>query len=106
MAALYKYGRALYGCTGCNKTLSRKCNTDRHNYNLHDEKATVYNIETCKKSYKRKTNKNSSSSLTEADAITNTRQIPNRFNNNPEEFDFNKSYSEVNKNTDEKIFKI
>jgi hypothetical protein len=35
-------GRDLYSCTGCNKIFSRRYNAERHNKQVHDEMAVVY----------------------------------------------------------------
>jgi hypothetical protein len=38
-------GKALYRCTNCGQTFSRKWNAERHNSQKHDEMAIVYNKE-------------------------------------------------------------
>ena len=38
-------GKALYRCTNCEQTFSRKWNAERHNTQKHDEMAIVYNKE-------------------------------------------------------------
>jgi hypothetical protein len=50
-------GKALYGCTGCKGTFSRKGNADRHNFNIHGEMAIVYNIKITRYQVKEKQTK-------------------------------------------------
>src|SRR3989337_160833 len=38
-------GKAIYGCTSCRKTFSRKYNAERHNKDIHNEMAVIYNKE-------------------------------------------------------------
>src|SRR3954465_15139971 len=38
-------GKAIYKCTNCEQTFSRKWNAERHNAQIHDEMAIVYNKE-------------------------------------------------------------
>jgi hypothetical protein len=39
-------GRGIYGCTMCKKTFPRRYNADRHNLQIHNEMAIVYNKDT------------------------------------------------------------
>jgi hypothetical protein len=47
-------GRDLYSCTGCKKTFGRRYNAERHNKQVHDEMAIVYDNKTNKVSDKGK----------------------------------------------------
>jgi hypothetical protein len=47
-------GKAIYGCTNCRKTFSRKYNAERHNTYIHNEMAVIYNKENNWVSKKRK----------------------------------------------------
>jgi hypothetical protein len=46
-------GRDLYSCTGCKKTFGRRYNAERHNKQVHDEMAVVYDNKTNRISAKR-----------------------------------------------------
>jgi hypothetical protein len=46
-------GRELYSCTGCKKTFGRSYNAERHNKQVHDEMAVVYDNKTNRVSDKR-----------------------------------------------------
>jgi hypothetical protein len=108
-------GRAIYGCTKCNKTFGRRYNADRHSLRKHDGMAIIFNKETNEISNKRKINGYSSLSSspittttsTKTDANNNTRTILDPHDNNHEDF-FSNPDSKINNNTvdKEKIFRI
>jgi hypothetical protein len=68
-------GRAIYGCTKCKKTFGRRYNADRHNLQMHNEMAVVYNKETDQISNKGKVNKSPSSLATNTNNKTDEEKI-------------------------------
>ena len=68
-------GRGKYGCTMCKKTFPRRYNADRHNLQIHNEMAIVYNKENDEISNKCKVNKSSPTLTTDTNSKTDEEKI-------------------------------
>ncbi len=79
-------GKAIYRCTNCKKTFSRKYNAERHNTDIHNEMSVIYNKENNGVSKKRKIDNVVTSTV---DASTIATEYNTEYNNN------NKTMTEV-----------
>ena len=97
-------GRDLYSCTGCKKTFGRRYNAERHNKQVHDEMAIVYDNKTNRVSDKR----TMASKRTSA-AGSNSMDIgeeANRFSINSLKTTYSESSTDKDNDDEKKISKV
>ncbi len=75
-------GKAIYVCTDCRKTFSRKYNAERHNTDIHNEMAVIYNKENNWVSKKRKIGNVATSTVGATPISTIATENNTEYNNN------------------------
>ncbi len=89
-------GKSIYQCTICKKTFSRKSNAERHNIDIHNEMADIYNSE----------NELVSGRRTITTKNTEAKQLSNGFNINALKAKYSNPSVDEDINDEEKILKV